>query len=156
MPKSIQFKHLNMRSGAFKEVKADGKEHGNFKVTDKGEYFYVVYEGSSGGGKYGGKAYKFGKYAVILQSDSNNLYFEILEKKGGILSSGGTFLKWLKGAESKAAADATADGVAALEAKLQAEKEAKAASKAEGFKPKRIGVLKAYKKDNYYKRIYNV
>ena len=140
---SLQWKHINRD---FKEVNADGKEHGKWKVTDKGDYYAVVFASSN---KFKGKFYKLpdGKHAVYLSS-GNPLFFEIVQKKGGMFSSGGTFLKYLKGA-SESDIEGSAEGVAAI----QAAKEAKAS---EGFKPRPIGVLRAVEKVDYYKRIYGV
>ena len=140
---SLQWKHINRN---FKEVNADGKEHGKWKITDKGHYYSVVFASSS---KFKGKFYKLpdGKHAVYLNSGSP-LFFEIVEKKGGLLSSGGTFLKYLKGA-SESDIEGAAEGVEAIKAQTEG-------IASEGFKPRPIGVLRAVVKVDYYKRIYGV
>jgi hypothetical protein len=147
MGKDLQWKHIN--NGFKEDVQADGKKHKKWKVTDEGNYYSVVFYGG-GGIVYKGKFYKLpdGEHAVWLSESSNPLFFKIIVKKGGFMSSGGTYVKLLKGVKEGKVKGA-AEGVAAI----KAAQEAKAS---EGFKPKPIGVLRVTNKVDYYKRMYNV
>ena len=131
MPK-LHFQHIRRK---FKEVKVDGEPHEGWSIKEEEDSFSVSLNDN-----LTGTIYKLsdGEHAVFEVGNGNMLVFEIIKKEDG------TYLKYDEDTSTK------------LRRKLNSQ--IKKLKKEKGLKlvPKRIGVLKAYKKDDYYKRIYNV
>lgn len=131
MPK-LHFQHIRRR---FKEVKVDGEKHDGWTIEEEEDSFSVSLNDN-----LTGTIYKLpdGEHAVFEVGNGSMLVFEIIKKEDG------TYLKY--------------DEDRSTELRNTLSKAIKALKKDKGLKlvPKRIGVLKAYKKDDYYKRIYNV